>query len=44
MKAPAAVIDIDIEALRMWSTSMIYDYPQYYEIAFSFRDIPREAA
>lgn len=23
---------------------MIYDYPQYYEIAFSFRDIPREAA
>ena len=23
---------------------MIYDHPQYYEIAFSFRDIPREAA
>jgi SAM-dependent methyltransferase len=23
---------------------MIYDYPQYYEAAFSFRDIPREAA
>jgi len=21
---------------------MIYDYPQYYEVAFSFRDIPRE--
>ena len=23
---------------------MIYDYPQYYEIAFSFRDVKREAA
>ena len=23
---------------------MLYDYPVYYEIAFSFRDIPREAA
>jgi len=23
---------------------MIYDYPQYYEVAFSFRDIPRESA
>ena len=23
---------------------MIYDYPQYYEVAFSFRDIPRETA
>lgn len=22
---------------------MIYDYPQYYEVAFSFRDIPKEA-
>lgn len=24
-------------------TTMIYDYPQYYEVAFSFRDIPKEA-
>lgn len=23
---------------------MIYDYPQYYEVAFSFRDIPKESA
>lgn len=23
---------------------MIYDYPEYYEVAFSFRDIPRETA
>ena len=23
---------------------MLYDYPEYYEVAFSFRDIPREAA
>ena len=23
---------------------MIYDYPQYYEVAFSFRDIPKEVA
>ncbi len=22
---------------------MLYDYPEYYEVAFSFRDIPREA-
>ena len=23
---------------------MIYDYPEYYEVAFSFRDIPRESS
>jgi len=42
MMALAAVIDI--KAQPQWSVGMIYDYPQYYEIAFSFRDIPREAA
>jgi SAM-dependent methyltransferase len=42
MTAMAAVIDIKVQPRR--SVSMIYDYPQYYEIAFSFRNIPRETA
>ena len=32
------------ETERLRFRNMIYDYPQYYEVAFSFRDIPKEAA
>ncbi len=28
--------------LRMKSKNSLYDYPRYYEIAFSFRDIKQE--
>lgn len=42
MPAGTAVIDIRVRPSQ-W-VSMIYDYPQYYEIAFSFRNIPSEAA